>query len=975
MRNRWKFKRKLSFLNKYINGTNGVISLFLALLMVPFASIAGVLVNSARINSSIAMFDEALCNASNSTLATYDDFLRERFGLLAMQQNTSAHGSNYTVQQLIQDTFKGYMDKNINVLSNTYETTDVSASGIYPLADTDVLLSQVYEASKYTVPAKLVIDGLSIDDILKDLTKDLSFVSSIFNAFSSSAGLIDKIKNCESKFSSLNNELESLKTDRTNYDNAYNEFKTSVDEYNSVIDEINNRKSEIQKQIDDLKTDINETEKKFKEEKEKVPELSKKIEELENEKDINGNPVDNKEKIKKIEEDNKDTLKDYLEAKNDLKEKQDDLEKKNKSINEIENSYKNTLDNKRQTINNKKTNYVSKIDSFAARVLSAGNAASDAQNSVVQLYSAGQTLLSDVTNVVYEGRKSHIDNKISGFKEQKEEAQKEGRTQDVESYDEEIANLKADKIDIENESTFDKADDKENMAIANSLKQFAQENLIEKYQLLYGNLIELRNNVQSNYIVTTEVKKMSDTSSYYISGINDILTKEQVDNLQQNLLNELISDGLFMHFNAMITYIKAIFKVDTLWNVELCGLINEEYYNNNIGGLPSKKVRTDGSKYSLKSPFAENDKKQSDYFKTAIGSYSSTLYATGSVSGLGTLVSKIISSLDDLSECSDITKWKLTEIWSNLKKFATAIWDLVSSFIELFTKIQQVLTQTAIGEKLLLSGYIAYNLSNRTTYDGSALLGKSYKEVLPNAASEKNGYSFYGAETEYILNGSYSELDNQAAVFSIMWIIRCLFNIYPVFFANNEIKAMATAASVIPGASIFVYILYFLVETTADTVILVNGGDVSLIKTKPYMTPTGFNDYISAMSSMKLNYSEKNNVYKDVVKATGIEGLSEDYQEPNKEGVKGKINKINYTKMLIVVMMFMDSKTLVNRLADIIQMESTYYVVTKINTYVFDLDKCFTYLRASGKFSTNQFIKLSNSSKIYSKNRIVYRGY
>lgn len=43
MKNRWKFKRKLSFLNKYINGTNGVISLFLAILMVPFASIAGVL--------------------------------------------------------------------------------------------------------------------------------------------------------------------------------------------------------------------------------------------------------------------------------------------------------------------------------------------------------------------------------------------------------------------------------------------------------------------------------------------------------------------------------------------------------------------------------------------------------------------------------------------------------------------------------------------------------------------------------------------------------------------------------------------------------------------------------------------------------------------------------------------------------------------------------------------------------------------
>lgn len=44
MKNQWRFKKKLAFLNKYINGTNGVISLFLAILMVPFASIAGALV-------------------------------------------------------------------------------------------------------------------------------------------------------------------------------------------------------------------------------------------------------------------------------------------------------------------------------------------------------------------------------------------------------------------------------------------------------------------------------------------------------------------------------------------------------------------------------------------------------------------------------------------------------------------------------------------------------------------------------------------------------------------------------------------------------------------------------------------------------------------------------------------------------------------------------------------------------------------
>ena len=260
MKNQWRFKKKLAFLNKYINGTNGVISLFLAILMVPFASIAGALVNSARINSSVAIFDEALCSASNSTLGTYDNFLRERFGLLAMDQNTASGGSGYSAQQLIQDTFSKYMDKNINVLSNTYDTSTVSATGVYPLADTDVLLSQIYEAGKYTVPAKLVTDGISLEDILNALTKDLSSVTSLFDSISSGNSIVDKVDNCDEKFTALSDKLENLNENKTNYDNAYNDFKDAVNKYNSLIDEINQKRIEIQGQIDELNTAIKEEE-------------------------------------------------------------------------------------------------------------------------------------------------------------------------------------------------------------------------------------------------------------------------------------------------------------------------------------------------------------------------------------------------------------------------------------------------------------------------------------------------------------------------------------------------------------------------------------------------------------------------------------------------------------------------------------------------------------------------------------------
>lgn len=86
---------------KIINGVRGTIALYLAILMVPFVMIAGSLITASRINSAAAIFDEALCNASGSTLGTYDKFLKSRFGLLAMQQDISGKAVDYTVEDLI----------------------------------------------------------------------------------------------------------------------------------------------------------------------------------------------------------------------------------------------------------------------------------------------------------------------------------------------------------------------------------------------------------------------------------------------------------------------------------------------------------------------------------------------------------------------------------------------------------------------------------------------------------------------------------------------------------------------------------------------------------------------------------------------------------------------------------------------------------------------------------------------------------
>ena len=181
---------------RFINGTKGVISLFLACLLVPFTTLACALLTAARINSAVAIFDEALCNASNSTLGTYDSFLRKRFGLLAMEQNTSGKaaigGNPYSVDDLINDTFNEFLKENLKTLSNTYITSQAEAKGVYSLADTDVLLAQILEYSKYSVPTKMLTDGLDLDDLARYVDSFFEsgfaitdFISSLLGSFGS----------------------------------------------------------------------------------------------------------------------------------------------------------------------------------------------------------------------------------------------------------------------------------------------------------------------------------------------------------------------------------------------------------------------------------------------------------------------------------------------------------------------------------------------------------------------------------------------------------------------------------------------------------------------------------------------------------------------------------------------------------------------------------------------------------------------
>ena len=146
-------------LNKFLQETKGIISLLLVLLLVPFYSVAAILVEVERYQSAVSGMDETIDSSLMSVLAQYDSFLQDRFGLLAIGQSESASaGNGFTGQKSIQSEFEKYLNKQDTTDSRSFLRTMTDAQGVYPLADLDVLKAQILEYSNMTVPSMLVAE-------------------------------------------------------------------------------------------------------------------------------------------------------------------------------------------------------------------------------------------------------------------------------------------------------------------------------------------------------------------------------------------------------------------------------------------------------------------------------------------------------------------------------------------------------------------------------------------------------------------------------------------------------------------------------------------------------------------------------------------------------------------------------------------------------------------------------------------------
>ena len=206
--------------HRWINGTKGAISLMLAALMLPFYSLAAILIETQRYQSSVRALDELLGTSSVSVLANYDTYLHDRFGLLAVAQSPE--------ENALSASLLSYLNKNQLTDIAGLDMDSVSATGLYPLANTAVLRRQIEEYGKFLVPAKVAADFGNIEDIVKELEKKATGLLNVVKLISSASSAVGAEADSIAKADELKEVSNAVQKADTAYDTKYSEWKKAV---------------------------------------------------------------------------------------------------------------------------------------------------------------------------------------------------------------------------------------------------------------------------------------------------------------------------------------------------------------------------------------------------------------------------------------------------------------------------------------------------------------------------------------------------------------------------------------------------------------------------------------------------------------------------------------------------------------------------------------------------------------------------
>lgn len=925
-----------------INGTKGVISLFLAILMLPFTIFVGALVNANRVNSAASIFDEALCNAANSTLGTYTPFLKKRFGLLALKYDVKGTLSQNDVQECISGTFSDYMKINCGALSNTFLEPDYQAKGVYPLSDPTVMKGQILQFSKYSVPKQLVEDTIDIDGLIKkfeSLIPGYAFFDSIKNI----AGTADSCLTYADNISILKDCADTQDQNYKNYEKAYTEFASAITSYHNAQKALEDAKAAAANADEDGVADSSA--------------VTKAETALANAKTT----------LATKRSAYASAIKALYDSMKKVAEQQATVNSDTTKISQ------NTADTLVGLV--KSSNEQAKINNDKALAENA-RALKDLQTAYDK---------NEIDKATFEARKSSIE-------------------QDNKRIQDDTLRLKAEGQAV---SIGSKQWDASYKKLTNAEKV----QNTEHYNPLLAKLDALHTTVNA---YDCDTAPTVDKNTYFCDLNEQLLTKTDVEGYEDSIVDTIAKDSIITYFTATINFFKALVSLGFTYNLNLNAKINTSFYHNTYSGLPSQKDR---SRYPLVDSETAADRKTSEHYKDILSGYSTALNCP---EPSGTTIEDVGTKLGELLELfvsSPLTlTGKLISIVTNLVKMFKIIYKLFDCLVTLVKALINTDIGSFIYQKILVTGYLNYVTPCRTTFQsGTKLTQTSSADVLPgDSGVADEGLCFRGAEREYLVFGHTDETQNQRSAFLIIYALRIITNIVPVV-TNTDVTSFAHELSLLPYIGLFVAVAYEVcvcfAEAFIDTLLMVWGQEIPLVKTIVYLTPSGLSYLLKDAKGIVPNdiLAEYQKGQKKTAagsdppaQETTEPSVSLDKDEPKKTDTdKNKNNEekkpknsgylyVSYEDFLFFSMSLIPTDTLLKRFADIVEMEANWDAHRSLGsgggfrdsdteplggTALFDLDYAYTYVRASGSFRMSEFIPSPQIPGFTSKKRVIYRGY
>lgn len=855
-----KNRKKKSTKEKLKQGAKGSISILLCLLLTPFLSIALGLVEYSRYQEVLEITDEILELTGISVLSDYDEYIHNRFGLLAASQDHGLSPPNY-------------LRENMKVLGNQVDFEEFSGRSIYnydkSLNETAILRRQVVDFSELTTTTAVLAEDLNLEDLL-DKLKNVKQVESIMNTADSLADLADALTEAVEKLETLQESLQVLQT--------------------SVTDAVSS--------ADTLST--------------KMADLYKKLGE-------NGITLPKDATIEQIETAVTAFTDSYLQEFKDTY------------------SIANTLVDKLKAIKPNLDSVKSDVSGFISAVKNARTAVGrvSSSNSADEDGSVAEKTVSTLEDVLKE-MEDLVKDTLSGITD--------------------------DSIKL--------AKDTLNNIIKTSLETTGLKGVVDRYsEIVYGNyfklplsdtakedIIDLLKTVQDVYSSHSGDKLVDYFKDKFVPNIN--INAEEISKKVSEVLSKAteelvdgVGDKLISLLTDLVNIVKKLFDLDLFYEADFNAYVNignasSSPYQSFLDALGSMFTAIDDFKKAMK---------EGGVFEKIVG-------ALGAIGDMFSAIADLMGSIVDIAGAAvnSITELGNSMVSGDVKK---------------------------LYEKFLISGYMRHNLPCRLDsgdyeYDadgnqlnlklnGKGLTGFEFNKIARPAVytgqspslnsgsgskfqglastlqNLKNGYGtdtmFKGAELEYIRAGTNSEIANQVICFFDLYFLRLLLDL-PSIFMDSEVTAVAGAATI---ASWVVYILYIVAEPFCDTLLLVNGQTVPLIRNDCWLTATGILEFIPKLGSAVLGEPLQNELKK----------YTSTYAKSSNNSSGGSGDGLDYrTHMLIMLLIYVDSDTQIKRLGDLIGLETAEYY--RKNGKSFEMCKTSTAVKISAEVTFNPFFDL-----------------